>query len=64
VFGHLLANAETAKKILARAIPRIPTEANWPEHRALDSALVTDRELWPEQTVKKLAAILGARCPK
>ena len=44
VFEHLIANAETAKKILAEAIPRIPTEPNWPEHRALDSALVTDRE--------------------
>src|SRR5437868_5811276 len=32
VFGHLTANAETAKKILAKAIPTIPTEPNWPEH--------------------------------
>src|SRR5207344_3261366 len=34
IFEHLIANAETAKRILAEAIPRIPTEANWPEHRA------------------------------
>ncbi len=61
VFGHLIANAETAKKILAQVIPRIPTEPNWPEHRALDSALVTDRKLWPAETVKRLAAILGNR---
>ena len=54
VFGHLLANAETAKKILANAIPRIPTEPNWPEHSALASALVTDRKLWPEETAQKL----------
>ena len=27
VFGHLTANAETAKKILAHAIPQIPTRA-------------------------------------
>jgi 5'-methylthioadenosine phosphorylase len=59
VFGHLVANAETAKKILARAIPRIPAEPNWPEHSALDNALVTDRKLWPAETVKKLSAILG-----
>jgi 5'-methylthioadenosine phosphorylase len=58
VFGHLIANAETAKKILAHAIPKIPTEPNWPEHRALDSALVTDRKLWPEATKRKLDAIL------
>src|SRR6476469_3670587 len=42
VFEHLLANAETAKKVLAHAIPNIPTEPTWPEHSALDSALVTD----------------------
>jgi 5'-methylthioadenosine phosphorylase len=58
VFGHLVANAETAKKILAHAIPKIPTEPNWPEHRALDSALVTDRKLWPKTTKRKLDVIL------
>ena len=59
VFEHLVANAETAKKILAEAIPRIPTEPQWPEHRALDMALVTDRKLWPAATRQKLQAILG-----
>jgi len=61
VFGHLVANAEAAKKILARVIPRIPTEPDWPEHSALSSALVTDRKLWPEATARKLEAILGRR---
>jgi 5'-methylthioadenosine phosphorylase len=59
VFGHLIANAETAKKILALVVPKIPSEPNWPEHRALDSALVTDRGLWPAETVEKLRPILG-----
>jgi 5'-methylthioadenosine phosphorylase len=59
VFGHLMANAETAKKVLLDVIPRIPTAANWPEHFALDSALVTDRKLWPAATVEKLKPILG-----
>jgi 5'-methylthioadenosine phosphorylase len=59
VFGHLVANAEMAKKILAGAIPKIPHNADWPEHRALDSAIVTDQKLWPEPTVKKLGPILG-----
>lgn len=58
VFGHLIANAESAKKILAQVVPRMPTEPNWPEHTALDTALVTDRKLWPEATKKKLKAIL------
>ncbi len=59
VLGHLLANAEIAKAVLADIIPRIPTEADWPEHRALDSALVTDRALWPNDTRERLQAILG-----
>jgi 5'-methylthioadenosine phosphorylase len=59
VLGHLLANAETAKKVLLDVIPRIPTEPNWSEHIALDSALVTDRKLWPAATVEKLKPILG-----
>lgn len=59
VFSHLIANAATAKKILEHALPRIPTEPNWPEHSALDSALTTDRKLWPPQTAKNLQAILG-----
>jgi len=59
VLDHLLANAETAKKVLLDVIPRIPTEPNWPEHIALDSALVTDRKLWPPATVEKLKPILG-----
>jgi 5'-methylthioadenosine phosphorylase len=59
IFGHLTANAETAKRILADAIPRIPTNPEWPEHSALDAALVTDRKLWPTATQEKLKAILG-----
>ena len=58
VLGHLLANAETAKKVLADVIPRIPLEPNWPEHRALDTALVTDRKLWPDETLRKLRPLL------
>jgi 5'-methylthioadenosine phosphorylase len=58
VVAHLHANAATAKQILARVIPRIPAELAWPEHRALDTALFTDRSLWPEETAAKLAVIL------
>ena len=59
VFEHLIANAGMAKKILTEAIPRIPAEPNWPEHRALDTALVTDRKLWPAATREKLGPILA-----
>ena len=59
VIGHLMANAAAAKAIIAAAIPLIPKVANWPEHHALDSALVTDRKLWPRETVLKLQEIVG-----
>jgi 5'-methylthioadenosine phosphorylase len=58
VLGHLMANAETARKVILHVIAQIPTEPNWPEHFALDTALITDRNLWPEATVEKLKPIL------
>jgi 5'-methylthioadenosine phosphorylase len=58
VLSHLMANAETARKVILRAIPQIPTEPNWPEHFALNTALITDRKLWPETTTEKLKPIL------
>src|SRR3954471_21965500 len=59
VFAHLSANAEAARKVLMDVIPRIPRQADWPEHRALDSALTTDRKIWPPATIKKLGPILA-----
>ena len=61
VIAHLMANAAAAKQILARVIPQIPAEPHYPEHRALDNALVTDRSLWPAETAAKLRPILGKR---
>jgi 5'-methylthioadenosine phosphorylase len=58
VIEHLLANADAARQIIPRVIAQIPQEPNWPEHRALDTALITDRKLWPPETVKKLEIIL------
>src|SRR5438094_194431 len=59
VLSHLIANAETARRVIVDVTPRIPNEPNWPEHFALDSALVTDRKFWPQATVEKLRPILG-----
>jgi 5'-methylthioadenosine phosphorylase len=58
VIGHLLANAQAAKTLVAKVIPRIPGQPDWPEHSALDTALVTDRSLWPSETVERLRPIL------
>jgi 5'-methylthioadenosine phosphorylase len=65
VLSHLTVNAETARKVIVDVIPRLPNEPNWPEHFALDTALVTEYKLWPQATVEKLrpilARFLGAR---
>lgn len=58
VMAHVSANAAMAKKVIAQVIPRIPLEAGWPEHQALNGALMTDRKLWPEATVQSLKPIL------
>src|SRR5213082_3524299 len=58
VLSHLMANAETARKIIVDVIPQIPTEPNWPEHFSLNTALITDRKLWPETTTQRLKPIL------
>jgi 5'-methylthioadenosine phosphorylase len=59
VLSHLVANAEAARRVIVGVVPRIPDEPNWPEHFALDTALVTDRKLWPQATIKKLRPILA-----
>ena len=59
VVAHLQANAETAKSLLTEVIPRIPAEADWPEHRALDMAFVTARDLWPAEARERLRPILS-----
>jgi 5'-methylthioadenosine phosphorylase len=58
VMAHVSANVAMAKRIIAGVIPQIPMEPTWPEHHALDGALMTDRKLWPEETVTALKPIL------
>lgn len=59
VLEHLLANAETAKQVLKRAIPHIPKEANWPEHSSLKTGLMTPEKFWPAQTAESLSPIIS-----
>ena len=58
VIAHVMANAANAKAVLQKVIPRIPTEPNWPEHKALENAIMTPQELWPKQTSDDLSPIL------
>jgi 5'-methylthioadenosine phosphorylase len=59
VFDNLQNNAATARDILPRVIEQIPEAPDWPEHSALDHALVTPKNLWPPETIEKLRPILG-----
>jgi len=58
VIANLQKNAATAKAIVAKVLPEIPEEPDWPCHHALDNAIMTDRKLWPEKTRKELGPLL------
>jgi 5'-methylthioadenosine phosphorylase len=59
VIANLARNAAFAKAVVARAIGDIPLEANWPCHRALSHAIMTDKKAWPEKTKKELKLLLS-----
>ena len=59
VIANLMRNADTAKKIIAKVIPQIPAEPNWPCHSALKNAIMTERKLWPTKTIAELKPILA-----
>ena len=63
VIGHLTANAELAQRVLKRAVSEIPLEAEWPEHIALDTAILTPKEYWPTETIKKLGPVISRFIP-
>lgn len=58
VMGHLQANVALAKKIVARAVQAVPGDPEWPEHRSLDGAIMTERSRWPEKTTRSLWPLL------
>jgi 5'-methylthioadenosine phosphorylase len=58
VMSHLHANVAAAKAIIRRALAAIPLQADWPEHRSLDGAIMTPRALWPAEQVRVLGKIL------
>src|SRR2546425_256712 len=58
VIANLTRNAALAKAIIAKVIPQIPAEPNWPCHSALKNAIMTDKKLWPAKTKAELKPIL------
>ncbi len=64
VLSNLRRNAATARELIRRVVPRIPTEPNCSCHRALDNAILTERSQWPARVLRELEPILarfGAR---
>ncbi len=63
LIGHLQANAALARKIVARTVDGVPAEPDWPEHAALETAVITPREFWPPGRIDDLRPILGRFLP-
>ena len=59
IIANLMKNAETAKAIIARALPQIPAAPGCSCHRALRTAIMTDKKLWPAKTKAELKLLLG-----
>jgi 5'-methylthioadenosine phosphorylase len=62
VIANLHANSAMAKQIIRSLVAIIPEQPESPSHKVLDTAIFTDRALWPDQTEKDLAPILGRFC--
>src|ERR1700759_4787515 len=59
VIANLRKNAALAKSAVAHAISQTPREANWPCHRALANAIMTDKKCWPAKTKRELKLLLA-----
>jgi 5'-methylthioadenosine phosphorylase len=58
IVENLQLNAETAKSVIKSVIPLIPARPDWSCHHALQTAILTDRKLWPPKTIRELEPIL------
>jgi 5'-methylthioadenosine phosphorylase len=59
VVANLNQNAATAKAIIARVLPLIPTAPHCSCQTALQNAIMTDKKLWPRSTTAELKPILA-----
>jgi len=58
ILENLHKNVETARNIISHAIKSIPEAHECECSNALANSLVTDKSLWPQETVKKLGPII------
>lgn len=59
IIANLLKNVENAKKIVKEAIKLIPVKRNCSCMRALNGAIISQKDLVPEETKKRLELIVG-----
>lgn len=59
VLQNLSRNVSKAKELIARAVRRIPEDADWPSHHALDGALITAKEHITPEMRRKFDLFLG-----
>ncbi|HET7626726.1 MAG TPA: S-methyl-5'-thioadenosine phosphorylase [Verrucomicrobiae bacterium] len=58
VIQNLRKNADQAKTIIARTIPLIPEQPDWPCHDALRNAIMTDKKFWPAKIKADLKLLI------
>ncbi len=59
VIKNLLANAELAKQAIQNLVPALPTERTCTCQQALRDAIITNRDVVPEQVKKDLRVLIG-----
>lgn len=59
VVAQLHANADLARRAVGNIIPKLADEPDWPEHHALETAIITDRSVIPAATRQKLELLVG-----
>jgi 5'-methylthioadenosine phosphorylase len=59
VIEHLKHNAQNAKNIIVKSIPRIPTEPGCTCHSALKNAILTDKKYWSKTVINRLKPIIS-----
>jgi 5'-methylthioadenosine phosphorylase len=59
LIGYLMQNSENAKNLIAKTITNLPLNTDCSCHRALESAIITDRNSIPKSTIERLDPIVG-----
>jgi 5'-methylthioadenosine phosphorylase len=59
IIANLQKNAQTAKDIIVRTLPQIPSTPGCSCHQSLRLAIITDKKLWPAKTRAELKWLLA-----